>query len=163
MNAGADDGCGNSGGEVAVADKADARSGFANVFDDFFVAGAVENDDDEVFDVAIEALGDGFEIVGDRSVEIHGAFAARADDDFFHVEIGGVKEAAAFAGGKNGDGVCGPGGAEIRAFKRVYGDVYGWKICVGGVRGETDFFADVEHGRFIAFAFADDDGAVHLE
>ena len=28
--------------------------------------------------------------------------------------------------------------------------------------GEADLFADVEHGRFVALAFPDDDGAVHL-
>jgi hypothetical protein len=31
------------------------------------------------------------------------------------------------------------------------------------VLGEADSFTDVEHGRFVAFAFADDDGAVHFD
>jgi hypothetical protein len=31
------------------------------------------------------------------------------------------------------------------------------------VLGEANFFADVEHGCFVAFAFADDDGAIHFE
>jgi len=31
-----------------------------------------------------------------------------------------------------------------------------------GMSGEADLFADVEHGRFVALAFPDDDGAVHL-
>jgi hypothetical protein len=31
------------------------------------------------------------------------------------------------------------------------------------VRGEADSFANVKHGSFVAFAFADNDDAVHLE
>jgi hypothetical protein len=28
--------------------------------------------------------------------------------------------------------------------------------------GEADFLSDIQHGSFVALAFADDDGAVHL-
>ena len=31
------------------------------------------------------------------------------------------------------------------------------------MRGEAHFFADVKHGRFVAFTFTDNDDAVHLE
>ena len=74
-----------------------------------------------------------------------------------------MKEAAAFAGGENGDGIRRTGGTKIGAFERIHGDVHGGKICVGSMRREADSFADVQHGRFIAFALADDDDAVHLE
>ena len=49
------------------------------------MARPVQHDDDEVFDVAVKAFGDGFQIVGHGRVEVDGAFAARADDNFFHV------------------------------------------------------------------------------
>ena len=44
-----------------------------------------------------------------------------------------------------------------------FGDVHSGKIRVGSVRCEADFFADVQHRRFIAFAFTNDDDAVHLK
>src|SRR5262249_33327117 len=152
MNASADNGCGNTGREVAVPDEADARAGFANVRDEFFVAWAIENDYDEIFDVAVETLGDGFEIVGNRGIEIDCASTGGADDNFFHVKIGCVEEAATFAGSENGDGICGTGGAEIGAFERIDGDVNGGENCVGRVRGGADAVAPVEAGRFVAFA-----------
>src|ERR1700722_548024 len=91
VNAGADDRGGNTGGQVAVADQANARAGFANVADQFFVARAIEHDDGQIFDVAVKPLRDGFQVVGDRSIKIDGAFAAWADDHFFHVDIGSVE------------------------------------------------------------------------
>src|ERR1700733_362310 len=125
VDACANDRRGTPGGQGAVADQADARAGGANLGDELFVARAIENDDDEVFEVAVEALGDGAKIVGDRGVKIDRAFARRPDDNFFHVEIGRVEQAAFFAGGENGDGIRRAGGAEIRAFERIDGDIHG--------------------------------------
>ena len=88
------------------------------------MAGAVENHDDEIFDVAVQAPGDGLEVVGDGSVELHGALARWADHNFFHVQIGSVEQAALFAGGEHGDGIGRAGGTEIGAFKRVNGNVH---------------------------------------
>ena len=126
VNAGADDGGADAGGKVAIGDQADARAGGANIGDQFFMARAVENDDDEVFHFAVEALGDGAKIVGDGRVQIHGAFARRADDDFLHVKVGRVEQAAGFAGGEHDDGVRLAGGAEVGAFERVHGDNDFW-------------------------------------
>ena len=127
------------------------------------MARAIKNDDDKVFDVAVKTFGDGFQIVGNRCIEIDSAFAARADNDFFHVQIRRVKKAAAFAGGENGNGIWRAGGAKIGAFEGIDGDIHGGKIRVWSVCGEADFFADVKHGSFVAFAFTDDDDAVHLQ
>ena len=90
VNAGADDGSADAGGKVAIRNQADAGAGGANIGDQLFVARAIENDDDEVFDFAVEALGDRVQIVSDGRVQIHGAFAGRADDDFLHVKVGRV-------------------------------------------------------------------------
>ena len=163
MHACADDRRGNSGGKVAVADQADARAGGANFGDELFVARAIENDYDEVFEAAIEALGDGAKIVGDWRVKVDRAFARRADDNFFHVEIGSVKQAALFAGGEDGDGIRRAGGAEIRAFERIYGDIHGRIEAIFVAGRDSDFFADVEHRGGVAFALADDDGSVHAD
>src|SRR5208283_4991844 len=162
VNAGADYGSGDARGQVAVANQADTRADLANLFDHFFVTRAIENHDNQIFHVAVEALGDGLQVIGDGGVELHGAFAGWADDNFFHVQIGGVEEASLFAGGEHGDGIGRAGGAEIGAFERVNGNIHRRENGLGRVLGEADFFADVEHGRFVAFAFADGDGAVHF-
>src|SRR6201987_130149 len=163
VNAGANDGSGDAGGEVAVADQADARAGFPDVVDELLVARAVENDDDEVFDVAVEALGNGLQVVRNGGVEFNSAFARWPDDDFFHVKIGRMEKAAFFAGSKDGNGVRRPSGAEVGALKGVHGGFGAWTNSHGSAVVEADFFADVKHGSFVALAFTDDDGAIHLD
>ncbi len=72
-----------------------------------------------------------------------------------------MQQAAFFAGGQHGDGVGGAGSAEVGAFERVNGNIHGRILVVLIVDRGAHFFADKKHGRFIAFAFADDDRAVH--
>ena len=86
--------------------------------------------------------------------------AGRADDDFLHVAVGRVEQAALFGGGQHGDGAGRAGGAQVGAFEGIDGDVDFGDLAAVGKFG-ADFLADVEHGRFIALAFADDDGAAH--
>ena len=116
---------GDAGGKIAIADQADARARGANILDELLWRGAFENHDDQVLFVAVEAARDGANVVGDRRIQVHGALATRADDDFFHVQIGRVQQAAFFAGGQHGDGVGRAGGAEVGAFERVHGDIHG--------------------------------------
>ena len=87
-------------------------------------------------------------------------FAGWADDDFFHVTVRGVQQASALRGGQHGDRSGRAGGAEVRAFERIDGDVDFRNFRAVGKVG-ADFLADVEHGSFVALAFADDDGAAH--
>ena len=49
------------------------------------------------------------------------------------------------------------GGAQIGAFQRVDGDIHGHRPAV--VLARAHLLADVEHGRFVALALADHDGA----
>ena len=58
MHAGTEDGRGDAGGEIAVADKPDARAGVADVVDQFLVARAIEHDDDQILHVAVQRRGD---------------------------------------------------------------------------------------------------------
>ena len=101
-----------------------------------------------------------FRLSLDRRVEIDRAFAGRADDDLFHVAVGRVQQAAAFGGGQHRDGAGRAGGAQVGAFQGIDGDIDFGNFGAVGKLG-ADFFADVEHGRFVALAFADDDGAAH--
>ena len=83
MHAGADNGGGDSGGEVAVADQPDARSGGANIGNQFLVARAVEHDHDQVFHVAIQSLRDILQIVGHGSVEFDRVLAREGPTTIF--------------------------------------------------------------------------------
>src|ERR1700719_2467989 len=87
------------------------------------MARTVEDDDDQILDVAIEPLGDGLEIVGDGGIEIDRALAGRTNYNFFHVQIGSVQQSALLARGQNGDGSGGPSGAEIGALEWIHGNV----------------------------------------
>ena len=73
-----------------------------------------------------------------------------------------MQQAAALAGGQHHNRVRRSGGAKIGAFQRIDGDIHLRKQRLRRVRGQPDFFSDVQHGRGVAFAFTDDDGAVHL-
>ena len=61
--------------EVAVGDQPDARAGAADVLDQLLVARAIEDDDDEVLDLAVEALGDRLQVLLDGRVEVDRALA----------------------------------------------------------------------------------------
>ena len=63
-------------------------------------------------------------------VEVDGAFTRRPDDNFFHVEIGRVQQAARLTCGEHDDRVWLAGGAEVRAFERIDGD-YDFGIFAG--------------------------------
>src|SRR6266566_3406055 len=71
-------------------------------------------------------------------------------------------QSGALAGGEHGDGVRGPCRAQVRALEWIHGDVHLRKQGLRRVRRETYFFADIQHGRLIALALADDDGPVDL-
>src|SRR2546422_8608440 len=124
------------------------------------MARSVKHDHDQIFDVAFQPLRDIFQVVGYGRVEFHGILARGADDYFFHVAVGSVEQASAFGGGEHGDGSGGSSGAEVGAFERIDGDVDFGNLGAIGKFG-ADFFADVEHGRLVSLALADDDGAAH--
>ena len=124
------------------------------------MARPVEHDDDQILNVASHAFGDIFQIVDHRGVKIDRAFARRADHDLLHVAVGRVEQSAAFGSGQHGDSAGRARGAQIRAFQRIDRDIDFRNFSSVGKLG-ADFFADIEHGRFIALAFANHDRAPH--
>ena len=100
-----------------------------------------------------------FRLCDDRRFQIDHALAGRADHDLLHVAVGSVQQAALLRRGQHGDGARRAGGAKVGAFQRIDGDVD--RGIARRRRCLPDLLADVEHGRFVALAFADDDGAVH--
>src|SRR6266851_8250886 len=107
------------------------------------MARTVEDDDDQILDVAIEPLGDGFEIVRDRSIQIDGPLAGRTNNNFFHVQIGSMQQPPLFTGREDGDGAGGPRGTEIGALEWIDGNVNFWKQRFRCVGGEANLFSDV--------------------
>ena len=69
--------------------------------------------------------------------------------------------AQALGRGQHGQRVGGTECAQVGALERIDGNVH-LREATGGValRSRADLLADVEHRRFVALAFADDDGAV---
>ena len=59
------------------------------------VSRTIEDDHDEILDLALQASRNRPQVVADRRVQAHGVLGTRADDELFHVEIGGVQQAAA--------------------------------------------------------------------
>ena len=53
--------------------------------------------------------------------------------------------------------------AQICSLQRIDRNIHRRKIRFRRVRGQPHLLSDVQHRRFIAFAFADHDGAVHLQ
>ena len=160
VDPGPDDGGCDAGRQIAVADQPDPGSRLANLGNQLLVPRPVEHDDDQVLDVAVHAFGNVLQVVDHRRVEIHGAFAGGADHDLFHVAVGRVQQSATFGSGQHRDGAGRAGGAQVRAFQGIDGDVHFRNFGAVGKLG-ADFFADVEHGRLIAFALANHDGAAH--
>ena len=63
VDAGAAHGGRDAGREVAVGDQLDARAGLADLGDEIVMALAVEHDDGQLVDVALEGLGDLAEVL----------------------------------------------------------------------------------------------------
>ena len=97
--------------------------GGADVGDQLLVPLAIEHDDDEVVDVAAEALGDRLQVRLDRRVEVDDVARRRPDDDLLHVAVGRVQQAALVRRRQHGDGARRAGGAEVGALERIDGDV----------------------------------------
>ena len=84
-------------------------------------------------------------------------------DQLLHVQVGGVQEAAGRGRRKHRDGIRRAGRAQIRAFEWIDGDVDLRQRDRGPALERVrhaDPFADVQHRRLVALAFANDDRAV---
>jgi hypothetical protein len=153
---------GDAGGEVSVGDQLDARARFPDLGDEVVMPFAVEDDDGQLVDVALKGLGDLVEVFMHGVGEAHEVGRGRTDDDLVHVDVGCVGEAAFLRGCQDGDGVRGAGGAEVRSFERIDGDVdLGVDFPFGPASSEG--LAHVKHRRLVALSLADDDRATHLE
>ena len=106
----------------------------------------------------VDALGFGetpYVFVGWR-IKINDAFGvSRANRQLIHVGIRRMQETAARREGDHCERIGHGFRGERRALERIECDVDLYALP------RADFFADIEHRRFIALAFADDDAALH--
>src|SRR5262249_10828188 len=134
--------------------------GFANIIDQLLVSRAVQDHNHQVGNVAVQAARDRLQVFRRRGIQIDHAFAGRPDHELFHVAVGSVEQPTFFCRRQNGNSARRSGGAEVRSFQRIDGDVHLGDLYAIAPAGAY-LLSDVEHGSFIALAFADDDGAAH--
>ncbi len=126
--------------------------------DQLLVPLPLQNADHQVRHRAALGLGNRlFKFASGRRRQIHHAFRqAAAHRDFFHVDVRRVQEPARFGHGDHRQRIDAAMRADGRAFQRVERDV----DLRPAARRIADFFADIQHGRLVALAFADDYRAV---
>jgi hypothetical protein len=137
-----------------------ASSCRAYVGNQFLVARTVEHHHHQVFHLAIQPAGNVLQVVGYGCIEIHSVLARRADNNFVHVAIGRVEQAAALRCCQHGNRPRCARRTQVGTLQRIDRNINFRNL--GAIRKfGADFLADVEHGRLVALAFADHDGAAH--
>src|SRR5581483_11065773 len=100
----ADHGCRDAGRKIAITDQANTSAGGADVVDQLFVAGTIEDNDHQVLDIALQSFSNIFQIVGNGRVHFDCSLARRANHNLLHVAIGSIEQASAFGGCQHGNG-----------------------------------------------------------
>src|SRR5208283_5341655 len=160
VHSGSDHGRGDASRQIAVADQPDARARLADIGDQFFVPWPVEHDHYQIFHAAMHSPRNVFEIDMYRRVEFHGVLARRSDNDLFHVAVRSMQQSALFRSRQHRDCARRAGSAQVRPFERIDRDIDVRNFLPVG-ESAADMLANIEHGRLIALALADHDGAVH--
>src|SRR5687767_558706 len=86
------------------------------------------------------------------------------DDDLVHINVRRIEQAAALSCRQHGNRVIGAERAKVSTLERVDRDVYlrtRLRKFLTRVKSAAYFLADVEHRRFVAFAFANHDAPAH--
>ena len=149
---------GDHPGDVAVLDQPDTGAGLARLGDQRVVARAIENQRDQVGDLAALGPGEVRQVAAGLLVEIDDIVGqAAADGDLLHVGVGRVQEPAVLGERQHGERVSAAGGGDGGALERIEGDVD------PGTLAGAHLLADEEHRRLVALALADHHGAVDVE
>ena len=121
----------------------------------------IQHHDYQIPHLAIQTMRDRLQVVFHRSVDVQCIAARRSRDDLFHVAIRRVQQPARLRCRQHRDRVGRAQRAQIGALQRIDGDVH-LRIFHALRRGRTHFFADIQHGSFVALAFSDHDLARDL-
>src|SRR6266478_5252666 len=159
VDAGLHEAGGDRGGHVAVPDQLDPRAAGADLGDQLLVAGTVEDDDGQVFDVHALLVGDRAQVLGGRLAQIDRAGPAGTHGDLVHVRVGRVEQVSLLRHGDHAERVGSAGRRDGGALERIESDVHLWIVGVA----PAHLLADVEHRRLVPLAFADHDRAADVE
>ncbi len=100
------------------------------------------------------------DIVADGPVQVDDAFGiAGTHGQLVHIDVGRIEQPAFLRDGQHGQCIRPGLGGDGGALQRVERNVDPWPLADRA----ADLLADIEHWRFVAFAFADHDGAVHVK
>ena len=113
----------------------------------------VEDDHSQIIDAPFQAFCDAAQVFLYGLGQIDAPFRPRADTEFFHVHVGRVEQVPLAGDSHDGNGPILAFGRQVRPFQRVDGNI-------DFRTASTDFFPDIEHRRFVHFAFADDDSPI---
>src|SRR5438093_615717 len=99
------------------------------------------------------AISSSVKILFGSVIPILRARSARTHGELVHVRVGRVQQVPLLRHGNHAERVGSASGGDRRSLERIERDVH-----LGILGGATaDLLADVEHGRFVALAFADHD------
>src|SRR5262245_58757084 len=97
MHAAADDGRGDTGGEIAVANEADTRARRPNFRDELLVSWPIEHDHHEILDATAKRLRDRPQVETYRRIEIDDIARDRTDDEVLPAHVGRMNVSGAFS------------------------------------------------------------------
>ena len=115
-----------------------------------------QNGDGQLGQRFIQRRCDITQVLRQRQIEVNRPFCPWTDNQFFHVHVRRVQEAAFIADRHHRQRIGLAHGRHARPFDRVNGDIH--RITVAG----ADLLTDIQHRRFIDFTFANYDGAVDI-
>ena len=145
-------------GNVTVGDQINTSTDFAQACDDFGMAGAVQHADGDFGGLDALGLGQRTDVVGWTLVQVdHAGRIARTAGNLVHIGVGRIQHGALGRPGHHRQRVGHGFGCQCGALQRVQRNVDLMFTAL------ADFFADIEHRRFVALALADHDLAVNIE
>ena len=124
------------------------------------MARTIEHADDDVARLDTLGSGHGLNVFGGRLCQVDDPLGiAGTDGQLVHIDVGRIEQAPFLRRGQHRQRVGTGLGGNRRAFERVKRNIDLGALALR----PADLFADEEHGRLVAFAFADDDRAIHVE
>ncbi len=122
------------------------------------MARTIENASRDLVHPHALGLGKRAQIVARLGVEIDEVLGiAATDGDLIHVDVRRMEQAAALGERDHAQRIGHGLGGERRSLQGIERDVDGWSIA------RAHGFADVQHGRLVALALADHDGAAYVD
>ena len=148
---------GDGGLNVAVRDGLNPGASGPDLGDQILVTSTVHHDDGQFAGCKTKALAENLDVLGSRLTDVHLALGCRGCSQFLHVEVGSVEKSTAIRSGQDSHGASLAVGAKVGSLAGINGEIH------TGAGATPHFFADVEHGSFIALALTDNDAALHLD